>query len=167
MICPLTIYKPDSLHPNTLKSFPSIISNWWIECIFADLFLARKSFECPNCAKRFTWKSTLSHHKRYECGKVFICNKCKKKFRSSYGYNMHAKNGCEAMFQCNKCAKKYFSAYALKRHTDDCIWGQFRWGLIVRFLFICFRYRKNFLPQCFTFHARFLELKWRAVFFLP
>lgn len=40
--------------------------------------LRQKKFQCPKCSKKYSVKSTLVRHIKYECGKepMFGCPKC-------------------------------------------------------------------------------------------
>ncbi|PSN32885.1 hypothetical protein C0J52_13333 [Blattella germanica] len=52
------------------------------------------NFPCPDCGKIYTWRTSLTRHRREECGKEpqFQCPYCTKKTKLKCNLRKHIKN---------------------------------------------------------------------------
>ncbi|RZF39419.1 hypothetical protein LSTR_LSTR000940 [Laodelphax striatellus] len=94
-----------------------------------------KRFVCNLCGKGYKYKSNMTMHQRYECGKEpqfqcpycvpmnaneqFVCNVCGKGYKYKSNMRSHQRYECgkEPQFQCPYCGKRCHLKGALKQHV--------------------------------------------------
>ena len=77
-----------------------------------------KEFECSECDKKFTAKSSLNVHKRLHLKeKPFSCSFCDRRFNQSHHVVSHERTHTgEKPFNCSKCEKTFADKTTLTKH---------------------------------------------------
>lgn len=84
-----------------------------------------KTFSCPNCPKKFVYKSSLKFHMK-ECSEnlnipLYKCDKCGRGFirREHYIGHMNVHNNVKT-YTCPYCPKKFAHKSSLRFHLKSC-----------------------------------------------